>query len=206
MSIPRGEDILNPVDNIHIVEAEVERIGLQNEDENDINVIDESVMEESVNVDRQTENNRRTGSTPRRTLSAGGSTPGSLPGSGRASRGRSRERRKKDFVSDLGRKSGNLLRQMSRSKKDLGQAVRSEFRRFSRSGEEDEEGIRKREEGEGEDGVGDRINRIEGFMTLVNNKLNALLNPPPPSNVAPRSMSRERERAGGDLHAHFSST
>ena len=191
MSIPGGEDILNPsLDNIHVVEAEMEGNGLQNyEDENDINVIDESIMEDSVNVDRQTE------SRPRRTLSAGGRIPGSLPGSGRVSRGRSRERRKKDFVSDLGRKSGNLLRQMSRSKKDLGQAVRSEFRRFSRSGEEDEEGVKEKE---GEEGVEDKINRIEGFMTLVNNKLNALLDPPPASNVTPRNISRERERERGD--------
>ena len=179
MSIPGGEDILNPsLDNIHVVEAEMEGNGLQNyEDENDINVIDESIMQDSVNVDRQTE------SRPRRTLSAGGRIPGSLPGSGRVSRGRSRERRKKDFVSDLGRKSGNLLRQMSRSKKDLGQAVRSEFRRFSRSGEEDEEGVKEKEEGKGEEGVEDKINRIEGFMTLVNNKLNALLDPPPPQTL-----------------------
>ena len=48
MSIPGGEDVLNPVDNIHVVEAEVEEIGLQNVDENDINVIDDSVMDESV--------------------------------------------------------------------------------------------------------------------------------------------------------------
>ena len=42
MSIPGGEDILNPsLDNIHVVEAEMEGNGLQNyEDENDINVID----------------------------------------------------------------------------------------------------------------------------------------------------------------------
>ena len=47
MSIPGGEDILNPIDNIHVVEAEMEGNGLQNYgDENDINVIDESVMED----------------------------------------------------------------------------------------------------------------------------------------------------------------
>ena len=86
---------MNPImdGQMHVVEVDVENIGLQNDDENDINV-----------------------SNPRRTLSAGGRIADSLPNSGQSSRGRSRERRKRDFVSDLGRKSGNLLRQMSRSK------------------------------------------------------------------------------------------
>ena len=63
--------------------------------------------------------------------------------------------------------------------------------------------MRKVEEGEGEDNVKNTLEKMESFMTLVNQKLNVFLNPLP-LNVAPTTTGVERE--SGPLSAGAYST